>query len=345
MARQRTILLTGASGVVGSALLPALRRHRVICLTHRKAVKHPYQVKGDVAVPDLGLDPGTFARLCREVNVVVHCAAVTDFTADPELTLRSNVEGTRNVTRFAGDAAARLHYVSTAFVARAENGRKDCGEGRADPTAYLASKRTAEDFVRHANVPGTIVRPSVVIGDTRTGRISAYQGVHALQWAVLRNSLPLLPLPTGSHVDVIAQDVLARAIASLVDHDAQGEFWITGGKHALSAERILELTVATGRRLGLDVIPPRLVEPDMVDRLVRPVFVAPLPPALRRRFDDMLLLTALFATPQVFPSDLHRIPGQQALAMEQLTDAYVRSVVYLVRAKGLDRSVAQGRAA
>lgn len=344
MPSRRTILLTGATGVVGTALLPALEQHDLVCLVHHGQPRAGRGVPGDLTRPGLGWDAETRSALCRQVDAVVHCAAVTDFSVDPALTARLNVAGTRHVAQFAIDAGARLHYLSTAFVARVDRNRARTGDARLDPGAYLESKLAAEDVLRQAGVPGTVLRPSVVIGDSRTGEIAAFQGLHGLALAALRNSVPLLPLPAGSRIDMVAQDVLARAVAALVDADATGEFWLTAGEHALTVERIVELTVRTGRELGLAVDPPRQVEPDMVDRLVRPVFIEPLPEPLRRRFDDMLALTALVASVQDFPSDLARVPGLRPMPAAELATAYVRSVEFLARAKGLV-TAGNGRAA
>ncbi|MFL6129447.1 MAG: SDR family oxidoreductase [Mycobacteriales bacterium] len=344
MPRPRTILLTGATGVVGTALLPALRQHDVVCLVHRSPPRSGRGVPGDVTRPGLGWDRETRSTLRREVDVVVHCAAATDFSAGPAQTALMNVAGTRHVAEFAVDAGARLHYLSTAFVARLDRPRADGGDARLDPRAYLESKLAAEDTVRQAGLAGTLVRPSVVIGDSRTGEMAAFQGLHGLALATLRNALPLVPLPAGSRIDMVTQDVLARSVAALVEADATGEFWITAGEHALTAERMVELTVRTGRALGLAVDAPRLVEPDMVERLVRPVFIEPLPLPVRRRFDDMLVLTALFAAADGFPSDLARVPGLQPMPAAELATAYARSVEFLARAKGLVEA-GTGRAA
>ena len=61
---QRTVLLTGASGVVGRALLRRLRDFDVVCLVHRSPVSGPNvtTVAGDVAEPMLEIGRAS----CRE---------------------------------------------------------------------------------------------------------------------------------------------------------------------------------------------------------------------------------------------------------------------------------------
>ena len=109
-ARRRTVLLTGASGVVGSALLQRLRVVEVVCLVHRTPVTGPgiRSVRGDVSAPQLGLDPATYARLATTVDAVVHCAAVTEFNRTDGSLEATNVTGTQHVVDFA--ARAELLY-------------------------------------------------------------------------------------------------------------------------------------------------------------------------------------------------------------------------------------------
>lgn len=334
MMPQRTILLTGATGVVGAALLARLSRHRVICLAHRR-VPAAEAVFGDLRVPGLGLDPHTRRKLAYEVDTVIHCAAQTDFRAGSRRTRELNVAGTAHLLEFAADAGAVLHYLSSAFVARTDLSRTDVREAAADPHTYLVSKRAAETVVRDSGIPGTIVRPSVVIGDAATGATARFQGLHQLTAALLRNTLPLVPLRPEARVDVVPQDVLADAIAALIDHDVRGgEHWITAGTAALTARQMVDLIVEVGNRAGRDVRAPRLVDPEMIDRLIRPVFIEPLPQATRRRFDDLLTMTALVASPAALPSTLGDIPGCRPIDPARLVSAFGRSVDFFVHTMG-----------
>ena len=78
---RRTVLLTGASGVVGRALLQRLRDLDVVCLVHRSPVSGPNvtTVPGDVTEPMLGLTERAYLVLAARVDAVIHCAAITDF--------------------------------------------------------------------------------------------------------------------------------------------------------------------------------------------------------------------------------------------------------------------------
>ena len=338
----RTILLTGSSGVVGSALLNHLGlnhlgQHRIVCLTHNTVPDRALErVQGDLTAAGLGLDLRTRRRLIGEVDAIVHCAAVTEFTAGAEATRDLNVLGTQRVLDFAAEAGATTHYVSTAFVAREDLTRPDVGEGAADPSRYLESKRNAETMVRDSGLPATIIRPSVVIGDSASGAISRFQGLHSLVKAIMKNALPVLPLHPLAHIDFIPQDLLAGAVARLIDNEiTSGEYWITSGQNALTAGAVVGLCLRVGLRHRMEIKPPRLVDLELVDRLIRPVFIDPLPSASRRRFDDMLAMTSLFTEGGYFPSSLDQIPGCAIPSKQLLISSFCRNVEHLVRTNQL----------
>jgi nucleoside-diphosphate-sugar epimerase len=347
-----TILLTGASGVVGQALLREFTDVDLICLTHRTPVTGPnvMTVAASLTKPGLGIDPLTYQGIVASVDAIVHCAAVTGFSAGREATNDLNVAGTAQLVELAERAGVPLYYVSTAFVARNEltRDKHDTStetEGAARPESYLDSKRAAEAIVRSAHVPTTIIRPSVVIGDSRTGKIAQFQGLHTLVGAIMRNAVPLFPLEPAALIDFVPQDLVAQAIAGLVRSGGTGqEHWVTAGANAMTLERVIELAVQIGQDLGLPTEAPRLVSFDMVDRLIRPVFIDPLPAAHRRRFDDMLAMAALFSTERPFESTVDQIRGLTAPDQIDIEWAFVASVRHYALVKNLQRLIARAAA-
>jgi nucleoside-diphosphate-sugar epimerase len=309
------LLVTGATGVLGSALLPLLGAWDVVALTHRAELRSSgAAVRGDLTRPRLGLDDATYRELAARTTTVVHAAAVTDFGVGEPGTSALNVEGTRRVLDLAAEAGARVLYVSTAFVARTELTTEARGastwEAEATPEPYLASKRRAEALVTGSGLPATIARPSVVIGDSVTGAVSRYQGLHWVIRGLLRNQIPILPVASSAPVDVVPVDVAARALAALVDAGLPGgEFWLTAGPAAHPVSDLVDTCVAAAEALGMPADPPRFVDRDMVERLFRPVFIDPLPRRDRRRFDELMAMSALFDGAPVFPTSLGSLPG------------------------------------
>jgi thioester reductase-like protein len=342
MTTVRTVLLTGASGVIGTALLPRLAPARVLALVHRNpAPGADESIAGDVTTSGLGLDPGTYRALAARVDAVVHCAAQIGLAVGRQAAEEVNVAGTRAAVQFAADAGALFYYVSTAFVARAELTRgfqgRDADEAAARPEDYLNSKRAAEQVVRDSDIPAMIIRPSMVFGDSRTGKISRFQGMHDFSAMLMRNAVPLAPMPPATRVDFLPCDVVVGAIAELVaSGHTGGEAWITAGDAAPTVAALVDIAVDVGAELGIEVNRPRMVELEMVERLIRPVFIGRGPASARRRFDDMLALAALFIDAPIFPTTLGTLPARTGpVTAAQLADAYRVSLTYLAHAKNI----------
>ena len=116
---RRTVLLTGASGVVGRALLRRLRDVDVVCLVHRSPVSGPNVTTalGDIANPVLGLAEQAYVELAAKVDAVIHCAAVTDFNRTDGSLEATNIAGTEHVAAYAAAANAATCSVPVMFVA------------------------------------------------------------------------------------------------------------------------------------------------------------------------------------------------------------------------------------
>jgi nucleoside-diphosphate-sugar epimerase len=327
----KTVVVTGATGVVGSALVPALSGCRLVCLAHDRHgdAGAATWIHGDLTRPWLGVGQRELRRLARRADAIVHCAAITDFTVDPRRMDALNVRGTDAVLELAALAGAPLYYVSTAFVARAHLARPGSG-----PESYLASKRRAEEHVRASGLPAVVIRPSVVVGDAATGAVARFQGLHALAGAVLRNALPFVPLRADARIDFVPQDLVAACIAELVRRDVTGgDWWLTGGAEAVPVAQLFDACVGVARELGLDVVPPRLIAPDALDRLVRPVFIDPLPEQARRRVDQLIDMTVLFDAAEPLSSSVAALG--QPVSSARLEAAFAQSMRYWAARKGL----------
>jgi nucleoside-diphosphate-sugar epimerase len=277
--RRPVVLITGASGVVGQALLGRLDALDAVCLVHRTPIERAgvATVHGDVNAADLGLGPGAYATLARRVDAVVHCAAITEFRGRDDTLERTNVAGTEAMVAFAERAEVPLYHVSTAFLHA-----RPTGEWGRVSTRYAASKRDAEEVVKASAGRHVLIRPSVVIGDSCSGAVSAFQGLYLVASAILDGLLPMIPFDPAWPMDFVPGDFVADVITALVrDGRDDGEVWVTAGAEALPMRDAVELCVSLGQRWGLDIDPPRFITPEMFDRLVAPVFLEALPRRMR----------------------------------------------------------------
>lgn len=302
----QAILLTGASGVIGQALLKCFTDSTLFCLVRRRRVDFPNAIliHGDVSRPRLGLSREDYAEIARHIDAVVHSAAVTDFNQSQEVMTRTNIDGTHNVLQLAATAGVPLYYVGTAY--------SSVGQAGFAANAYELSKRAAEAAVRASGVPSVIVRPSIIVGDSTTGEIGRAQGFHFILRLLARNLLPLVPATPNAYVDFISQDLVARIIADLVKRGQTGvEYWLTQGERALTLQQVMELCIRELSRLtGRPVSTPRTIDPEIFDRLIRPVFFPALPATLRCGLDRALTFAKYFNIDRPLPTSLPSLQSE-----------------------------------
>lgn len=289
------ILLTGATGFIGGELLRRLLRRdaRPIVCPVRAATAADAARRGDetldallgraaparlrarvewlaadVERPRLGLDDATWSRLAAEVDEVYHCAASTRFDLPYDEARRINVDGTREVHALAEAACARggfrrLHHVSTAYVAGQVQGEVEASFLPDDAPAnfrntYERTKAEAERLLRGAmdRVPTTVYRPSIVVGDSRTGKTTSWNVVYFPMRLAAWGRLPFVSCGGRSLLDVVPVDFVADAILALgARDDSRGQtYHLTSGEDALTVQDVIDNVYAgLSRRAGREV--------------------------------------------------------------------------------------------
>jgi nucleoside-diphosphate-sugar epimerase len=281
-----TVLMTGFPGFLASALLPgilrrcggeatclvqlkyaglAARRAEALAVADASLAGRVLLVEGDITQPGLGLN----GRGLDDVSEVWHLAAVYDLAVERELAVRVNVEGTRNVldaiTRCPG--LERLHYFSTCYVSgryAGPFGEDDLEVGAPFNNYYEETKHDAEAEVRRrmaAGLPATIYRPSIVVGDSRTGETQKFDGPYfVMQWLLRQPMVAVLPKvavlplagdPTVTRINVVPRDFVIDAVGYLSGHpQSAGRTYQLADPHPLTvAEMVDTLAHATGRKV------------------------------------------------------------------------------------------------
>src|SRR5437588_62080 len=150
-------------------------------------------LEGDIGERALGLSDDQLQQLQKEVRIAYHLAAIYDLSVPLELAQRVNVAGTGNVLELCAGCQQleRLNYVSTAYVAGDRKGvvyEHELALGQAFKNHYESTKFQAELWVqlRMRDIPTTIYRPAIVVGDSRSGETEKFDGPYYILRTISR---------------------------------------------------------------------------------------------------------------------------------------------------------------
>ncbi len=285
----RTIFLTGPTGNLGAPLLWRLLQRaevdRVYTLVRAKSdqeglariVKAVSAATGDVNLPlihqklrpvcgditdsRLGLAPSIRKALLSEVTDIIHSAAQTAFTLPLKAARHTNGLGAEHIAALVRDInncgkLRRYFHISTAFVCGRSEGTID--EHYQDATdfsnSYEQSKFEAEQVLRqkYSDLPCTIIRPTIVAGDSETGKILACNVLYTpLKW-ILHGYLDRRTVQTDILLDVVPVDYVADATVALLFHSNQilpsPIHLAAGEKSNITVNEIVEFTLQYAHR-------------------------------------------------------------------------------------------------
>src|SRR5262245_57319931 len=246
------VLITGASGFVGSAIAIAARHagYRVRVLVRAASPRGNIQPDDEVVIGDIR-DRASLTEALRGVRYLFHAAAdYRLWSRAPSEIVRTNVEGTRCVMEEALRAGVeRIVYTSSVATIGPSDGvpadeTQPLPESKAIG-AYKRSKvlaeRVVEEMVRQRGLAAVIVNPSTPIGPrdvkpTPTGRIIV-EGANGRMPGFVDTGLNLV------HVD----DVAAGHLAAL--HRGRiGERYILGGENGSLGTMLADIAQIVGRR-------------------------------------------------------------------------------------------------
>ncbi|WP_372239445.1 UDP-glucose 4-epimerase family protein [Pseudomonas sp. 2FE] len=263
------VLVTGASGFVGSSVLQRLivdKREELVAVIRRDNAQTPAGVMR-AKVESLGPDCQWQSAL-NGVRVVIHAAArvhmMNDQVADPLTEFRKvNVEGTLNLARQAAVAGVRRFIFISSIKVNGEGTpvgvpySADAQPAPADP--YGISKMEAEQGLRalaaETGMEVVIIRPTLVYGP----------GVKANFLSMMRWLHKGVPLPFGAihnRRSLVALDNLVDLIVTCIDHPAAANqtFLVSDGEDLSTSELLRRMGAALGKPARLLPVPSWVLE-------------------------------------------------------------------------------------
>jgi len=179
---------------------------------------------GDVRKPSLGLEANEAIALASVVEVIIHCAAETKFSSASDLHRIVNVEGTRNVARFARASQGPipgLVHVSTAYVSGERSGHvaeEEIDAGQPFANSYEASKATAEKLVRASGLRAAVARPSIIVGTSDTGAIGRFGNIYAFLRLIGDARITVLPSTPDASLDLVPIDHVMGGLIDIIEN-------------------------------------------------------------------------------------------------------------------------------
>ena len=334
----KTYFVTGATGAIGSALIPILLQDREasirlllrarseddlaarvedlftfwqVPVSDRATRNRVRAMRGDATLPQFGLDEGAYQSLSSECTHLIHSAGNVRMNLPIDQARHSSVDSARNIIELAKRCPRleKIEFVSTVGVGGRTRGAVPedwITAMRCFHNSYEQAKAEAEDVIRaelERGLPLTVHRPSMVVGDSVSGRIAHFQVFyHLCEFLCGRRTLGLAPDFGAARLDIVPADYVARVIAwSSTNAASSGRILhsCSGPELALALAPLREVVrrafAAAGQRL-----PPVISLPPGVFRALLAGVSLFMPGETRRAIKTLPVFLDYLATEQTF---------------------------------------------
>jgi len=281
------IFLTGSTGYLGSYLVAGLlteHRDTLNLLVRAKTEQEAHErlwtslqlhfafpefleflntrvriFRGDLTSDLFGLPDDEYHALVDTTDSLIHCAASLNRKSEKQC-LNVNLRGTLEVIQLVRRAQnrhglRRYSHVSTVAVAGkrqnevlTEDAAIDWSRSDYDP--YARTKKFCEHMANQllADVPKTIFRPSIILGDSRRGDTSQFDMVQAFH---VLAQMPVLPLRPKDKIDIVPANYVGKAVVTIHQKEppAHGIFHLSSGTGSQTYQELTDALAQAGGRM------------------------------------------------------------------------------------------------
>lgn len=226
----KQVFITGGTGFLGSKILENLlgKKYFVYLLTRKHSNtnkpeierKNIKEVKGDITKKNLGLTKGDINLLKDNVTYVFHCAALYDTSQTRSQLLKNNFEGTKNVSKLTARFRKLImfNYMSTIYVSGSYEGvfpEDKLPSISKFHNKYEESKYQAEKLLRRTKLPLNIFRLPILVGNSKTGITSKFDGVYKLIQAIDNRRVFFYPGDCHGRLHIMPVDIAAQFVTEV----------------------------------------------------------------------------------------------------------------------------------
>ena len=276
--------MTGGTGLVGTNLIPRIFRkfpgstmtllvraeddadaqERVRAIAQRIATVENIPdamdridgLLGDVSLDHCGLSVSNLARIVSETTHIIHGAATIRFDHPIDEARAINCGGTRRMLAIAHMCVEkgnleRFVYIGSSSVSGQRAGdifEDELEMGQKFFNTYEQSKNESERIVRDHfdRIPATVFRPSIIIGDSRSGRTTSFNVIYIPLRLLQKGMLTYVPGTPDTKMDLVPIDWVDDAMVHIM-------------AHAESAGKVFHITAGPARAASLEEVVGRAI--------------------------------------------------------------------------------------
>lgn len=239
------VLITGGTGFLGTQIIKQLYQETdyqiIVLIRGNDAYKrltrvwweYPELLNGigeriqvynaDITCEKLDLSEEDYKYLICNVTHIIHTAADLRLNAPLKELRKTNVEGTGNILQLAyliqdNHELKRFSHISTAYVAGARQGEvsEDALTNEYNFLSnYELTKFESELMVKNSNLPVTIFRPGMIVGNSKTGYIKTFNTLYVPLRLYLTGKQRVLPIKSDNKINLIPIDYVVNAVIKL----------------------------------------------------------------------------------------------------------------------------------